>query len=426
MVKKVGALTLWVLMIGFAVLNANPLISISDPVTGKNGLPTVVLDPTTKQCLVVWLNKTDQKLFTRIVKGGGAVVGTPTLISTARAGQHYAVAFNSAAKEFLVVWETATTGGGSTSLYVQRVSILGARVGNPVKIAGQPQKLNWRPALAYNATDDNYLVVWSKEGLLTLNADELLSAPDGIYGRFIGSNGKPITTETLIREMSYQEKDGYLWHLGYQGFCLRWSAAKNKFALLANHVFAAQEQGNEEIVIFFFTSSGVTASGPTKINKTVVGSRSIATSLAENTTTGQWMAAWENIENEEGLIRGSIFTRPIAIGGSPIGIERQTFWNEEEAGLPSLAFNPDKGNYLLVLDADGDLGPNVRWDVYGQFLAADGSSSGRVLIIAYSKATSNAEHALLYNPFTKNFFIPYASVAGTKLIKIFGTFVGAQ
>ncbi len=424
--RKFAAFALWLSVCGLVAAGERASFSISDPLSGKNGHPVISYNSASNQYLVFWVNRTDMKLYCRVVKSTGSPVGNPIAVSTkeVQAGDEFAVAFNTTNKEFLVVWETATDGSASDILYATRVSPLGSIRGKALKIAGQPKKLNWHPAVAYSATDNAYLVIWSKEGLLTPDGGGLPPAPDGICEIFISGEGKPIGGEDLMQEMSYLEKGGWLWHLGYQGFDLHWKD-NNSYALLVNHITAAGDNGKCDIEFLNINSSGTRVGKATKVNKTAAGNRSVFAALAENTLTGQWLAAWESVSKVSRRTTGRIYTRVLSPTGTPSTPEQVTFNNDQECGLPSLSFNPDKSNFLLALDADINLKYRVNWDVLGQIVAVDGSKSGNVFTIAGGD-TSQAEHSLTYNPTAKNYFVAFASVVGANKIKINGTIIQPQ
>jgi hypothetical protein len=87
-----------------------------------------------------------------------------------------AVAHNWRRHEYLVAWHNEWP--GNRDIYGQRVSESGGLVGPPFCITTGPED-RIRPALAYNADDDEYLVVWMQE-----------ASPDvyEIWGRVIAAN----------------------------------------------------------------------------------------------------------------------------------------------------------------------------------------------------------------------------------------------
>ena len=102
-----------------------------------------------------------------------------------------AVAHNYKHKEYLVAWHNEWPGGGR-DIYAQRVSENGAKIGGWFCIttgAGSDLKNRAQPAVAYSATDDEYLVVWMKE--VSTDVYE-------IWGRIIAWNGGYMRNEFKI------------------------------------------------------------------------------------------------------------------------------------------------------------------------------------------------------------------------------------
>jgi hypothetical protein len=95
-----------------------------------------------------------------------------------------AVAYNYVQKEYLVVWDNEWPGGGR-DVYARRVSDSGQVLSWFCVSTGTNNRL--QPAVAYNATNGEYLVVWMKE---------VSSDVYEIWGRIIPWNG-PTTSPAL-------------------------------------------------------------------------------------------------------------------------------------------------------------------------------------------------------------------------------------
>lgn len=111
----------------------------------------------------------------------GDVIGVPFIIDDEAAGIETwgpAVAYNSQRQEYLVVWWNDRT--GCDDIAGQRVSSSGVLIGSKIWIAhGCPADRRY-PAVAYNSQDDEYLVAWNED-----YADirgQLLSGAGGITG----------------------------------------------------------------------------------------------------------------------------------------------------------------------------------------------------------------------------------------------------
>jgi RHS repeat-associated protein len=80
------------------------------------------------------------------------------LATAAQSENRPAMAYNSTANEYLVVYERSIS-ASNTDVYGQRVSATGSLVGSVILIANATNNER-RPRLAYNANSNNYLVVW--------------------------------------------------------------------------------------------------------------------------------------------------------------------------------------------------------------------------------------------------------------------------
>lgn len=419
---RFAAILVWVLCTAVSgVAEEEAAVVISGSLAGKNGRTQVVWNSDTNEYLVAWVNRTEKRVYARIVTGAGTPVGQPAVISTKAAGDNISIAYDSTAGEYLVTWETASTGNVATSLFAQRVGADGRAVGNPTKLAGEQKKLNWRSACIYNPADDVYLVVWSKEGLMTADGGNYSGTTDGLYGRFVGPDGKAVGNAFLIRAMSYQSADGYLVHMSYLGFVVRYQASKKRYAIGTNHV--VDTEGNQDTEFLATDRNGALVAGPFRVNKSGVGNRSYQAGIAEKTTTGEWLAVWDDIEKVGDAKEGTVYHRMLNTGGAPKGTATATYYNGQECGGPVAAFDPDKGNFLVVHYADSDPeNSDTNLDVRGRFVSGTGAVIGQGFNIAAS-GTNEAEHCVVYNATEKKYFVVYAQVAGSDKIKILGTIV---
>ena len=94
-----------------------------------------------------------------------------------------AMAYNSEHDEYLVVWEQHIH-GGEVAIYGQRVGGDGSLKGGTITVIRDTNKWNWLPDVAYSPTQDKYLVVY---------AYEHSSTDYDIYARPVSWNGVPGT-----------------------------------------------------------------------------------------------------------------------------------------------------------------------------------------------------------------------------------------
>jgi len=134
-------------------------ISVALSSWGK-GRPAVAYNSYNYDFLVVFQLFND--IYGQLVSRTGELIGTPFAISIASEDQRLpSVAHNPADNNYLVVWEDLRDFSNSnpSDIYGQLVSSNGALIGNNFPICTVSNR-QYHPALAYNSTTNNYLVVW--------------------------------------------------------------------------------------------------------------------------------------------------------------------------------------------------------------------------------------------------------------------------
>ncbi len=132
-------------------------IVVQDMGSHKLVQPAASYSPISNTYLVVWHDQDDGDIDERVINADGTL---GSVHSVSISGTQPAVAYNSTANEYLIVFAGPAT--GDKDINGRRVAADGAFVGTvftiSVNAADQPL-----PQVDYNATDDEYLVVWSDE-----------------------------------------------------------------------------------------------------------------------------------------------------------------------------------------------------------------------------------------------------------------------
>jgi hypothetical protein len=156
--------------------------------------PAVVYNPTQHQYLVVWADRLPFYHFVirgQLLDANGSPVGDNIVISNVSADQRDpAVAYNSTSDDYLVVW--ADERNSSADIYGQQVDANGTLLGTTADVNRRITDYvddELYPDLAYNATDDEYQVVYER---WTLGEAD-------VYAQAVDATGKP---------------GGTAWHLG--------------------------------------------------------------------------------------------------------------------------------------------------------------------------------------------------------------------
>jgi hypothetical protein len=212
-----------------AVVNENIPIA-----TNPGGLekPVVAANTTKEEFLVLWEDQRKsvfKDVYAQRVGKDGSLIGTDFPVSTAVDHQeNIAVSYNSTKNQYLVVWQDSrSTGATQTDIYGQFVSHDGKLIGGNFAICVHADD-NYRPAVAYNATDDEFLVVWQ---------DYRPSSGTDIYGRRVSSTGTLSGNEIVVSSGASSEYNPDVAYLASGTYLVVWDDWRN-FSASKRDVYA--------------------------------------------------------------------------------------------------------------------------------------------------------------------------------------------
>ena len=194
---------------------------------------------TTGQFLVVWQDDRNAGTSSWDVYGrrvgagvgaGGVLVGEDFRISGAGATSSEfdpAVAWNATADQYLVVWnDYRNTGAGrGADIYGRRLAASGAAVGGDFRVCGGSATAGeYEPAVAWNAIAQQYLVVW--------NDYRNTGAARGsdIYGKRVGADGALAGSDFRIsglRAVADDEAPAVAWNQAGNHYLVVWADKRN-------------------------------------------------------------------------------------------------------------------------------------------------------------------------------------------------------
>jgi hypothetical protein len=161
--------------------------------------PAIAAVPNLNQFLVVWQDLqagTLSDISGQIVNGNGSLTGSKIPISAAGNDQTVpAVAYNSTANQFLVVWQTFQAGTLS-DISGRLVNADGSFPGTEFTISNAANNQTV-PAVAYNSTANQFLVVWQHDSLAATLLD--------ILGRLVNADGTLSGSEISISAAASDE-----------------------------------------------------------------------------------------------------------------------------------------------------------------------------------------------------------------------------
>jgi hypothetical protein len=304
--------------------------------------PAVAYNSTEDEYLVVWWGDDDTgglaneefEIFGQLVDAAsGAEIGIDFRLSdmgpdgdASYDARYPAVAYNSAANEYLVVWEGDDDTGSLVSeeleIFGQRVSATGAEIGtNDFRLSdmgpdGDSNYDAYSPAVAYNSTNDEYLVVWSGDD----DTGGLVDGEFEVYGQRVSATGTEIGANDF--RLSDMGPDG---------------------------------------------DASYNAHGP---------------AVAYNNAGNEYLVVWHGDDDIGGLVdeEYEIFGQQVSATGTEIGANdfRLSDMGLDEDGLydarsPTVAYNSAGNEYLVVWQGDDDTGAlvNEERETFGQRVDAD-------------------------------------------------------
>ena len=162
------------------------------------GRATVVYNAIDQQYLAVWedsrnLATNGVDIYGQRLSNDGRLLGEAIPVSTAPMPQARPyVAHNSQTNEYLVVFRDDRNMGTPTGrdIYGQRMAADGRLLGDNFPVSTAPGAQNF-PSVAYNGTDNEYLVVWWEDRNAATSGDD-------IYGQRLSSTGVPLGGDLAI------------------------------------------------------------------------------------------------------------------------------------------------------------------------------------------------------------------------------------
>ncbi len=275
----------------------------------------------------------------------GQTVGPEITVSELDNGQYMPhIAYNSQRDQYLVVWHNSW--GGSRDIYGQRLDGEGNLLSWFAISAGATDRA--QPAVAYDETNDRYLVVWIQDFL-----------GDGsdwdLYGRLIPWNGPDaaLTDFPIESASSSQWSPEVAFALTQQEFLVVWSNddGSSPFDITARRVNLDGTFPNNSMV--------AVASGATHRTNP-----DVAYNLARN----EYLVTYDLFGDD---ILATRFTAGgVVLGGGEFGIAT---WPDPE-GLPSVAACRGGADHYFVV-WQSTIGANNN-DIYGRFVTGDGVPDG--------------------------------------------------
>jgi hypothetical protein len=322
--------------------------------------PAVAWNLAANEYLVVWQDarNSQQDIYGRRVSAGGLALGGDFKISGPGATSDEwapAVVWNGTANEYLVVWQDARSSGTrGWDIYGQRLSASGAPVGPNFRISALGATLDdTTPALAWNGTTNEYLVVWEDSRSVSTRGVDA-------YGRRVSAAGVPQGADFRISGPDATSDD---WTPA-----VAWNGTANQYLVVW------RDDRNSAIPDFEIYARRVSAAGvPLGANFEVGGPEAIVgesdPDVTWNGATNEYLVVWQDFRNspDRGI---DIYARRVSTAGAPLGTDLRISGNGAvtDDGMPDVAWNFNANQYLVVWK-DGRNALTRDTDVYGRRLS---------------------------------------------------------
>jgi hypothetical protein len=359
------------------------------PTTASDETPAVVWNPIAREYLVVWedwrdLSSRGSDIYGQRVSAGGSLLGPNFRISGGAADgsdRDPAVVWNQTANEYLVVWDDGRDlYVRGSDIYGQRVDAGGTLLGFNLRICGAAAYgYEDAPAVAWNETANEYLVVWQDE------RNKGNRGPD-IYAQRVAADGKLMGFNRRISGAAgtgYDEAPAVAWNQATNQYLVVWQDARN-FAARGSDIYAQRVAADGKLVGFNRRISGRAATD-SEVRPEVVWNR----------TANQYFVVWQDWRTGD----SDIYGQRVGAGGGLVGFNRRISGaaTTSDNYRPTLAWNETANQYLVVWSDFRNSGTRGA-DIYGQRVDPDGALVGFNFRISGAAATDDDyEPAVAWN-----------------------------
>ncbi len=324
--------------------------------------PSVAYDRANQRFLVVWSeynSSTSYDIYGQMVNANGTLSGSNFAIANANQGQYYPqAAYDAANQRFLVVWEDLRN--GTYDIYGQLVNANGSLYSGNFIISDAANSQE-RPALAYDNSNQRFLVVW---------ADTRGGSDYDIYGQLVNANGTLSGSNFVISDAaSAQYNPSLAFDSTNQRFLVTWEDSR----------------GGSYYDIY---GQLVNANGTLNNNNFVISDEDfdqLCPSVAFDSVTQRFLVVWEDIRSDETYdIYGQYVNANGTLSGANLAISEASY----DQRTPVVAYNLNFANFLVAYETrisgeitESDIGVTLIGPActgYTLTISKSGSGSGTV------------------------------------------------
>jgi hypothetical protein len=351
--------------------------------------------------------------------------------------RHAAAAFASGEASYLVVWFGDDLTPDEFEIYGQRVdAVTGGGQGADLRLSdmGAEASTSFRasvPAAAYNAVDNEYLVVWQGRD----NTGTLVSGEWEIFGQRVdAATGEELGSDFRLSDMGPDGNSNY----GAFNPAAAYNSMHNEYLV----VWAGDDDtgtlANDEFEIYHQRVSGATgAEIGTDYRLSFTGPSGQAAydanypAVAYNVLGDEYLVVWE-ADTDAGPLVDNEFEifgqRVLGANGAPTGAVLRLSdmgspdgWTDFGAFTPAVAYNDLANQYLVVWAGDDNTAPLVddEYEIFGQRVeGATGLELGgdtRLTHMGPDSATGYnvSSPAVTYNSLANEYLVVWSGIDAT-------------
>jgi hypothetical protein len=265
-----------------------------------------------------------------------------------------ALTFNSSANEFLAAWVADSVTDGQMGIYVQRINPNdGAKIGSSALISNTASGIQ-SPALAYNATNNQYMVVWLDRSI----------PPRTVKALLLDASAAPLGSVFTISSTSVTPQDpAVAYNSVDHEYLVVWAIAGVPSTIYAQRVDSV---GGLQGTAINVSNPAATGTGRHP-------------SVTYNSTNAEYMVAWSGdsaTTTGEYEIYAQRLTGPLAsLSGLPIRVSRMGTDGDKAyaAFWPHITYNSRHNEYMVTWMGDQNSGGLVdeEYEIYIQRLYGD-------------------------------------------------------
>jgi len=312
--------------------------------------------------------------YVQILNPDGSASSGATKLSTTIGLGAPQIAYDETNQEYLVVWSRQDA-GTMLNIYGQLVGRDGVPVGSVITISNAPGDQGF-PSVANDTVNQTFLVLWN----------DVRTGTNHLYGQLVGAAGTlegaeiPVFTGAALPS---EEGAQIAYDKINQRFFVVWDDNRNG----GWHVFG-------QII-----SADASAIGPSFAVSAPAFSGTRLSDVAYDDVNQRYLAAWD--DNSSGNY--DIYAQLVGADGATIGNNIAIFTGPNDQFDPSVAFDPVNPRYLVVWDHTTD---GINYYIYGQWVNADGALDGSLFQISQG-TVENVKPAVVYNSLCANFLVSY-------------------